>query len=491
MRKYFINIFTALIIVILLFPACSTISNVEENAAEKALPTLKVTAFKVDTEKFDGEMIAKALDDYASALVGAHIDLQYVEHERYDQVFNKYAVSDSLPDVFFLLSKDLANTLQKSGDLMPLDALIEDYGQGIIDSVDPDFLKVYLQGGITYAVPTVRDMARSMSFEYRVSIAEEYGIDMSSIKNYTDLTGVFSHLVDSNADIIPISSHNFTSWDPMGDELGVLLNYGQDTTVVNLYETAEYEEYCRTISEWSHEKFLLDTDASTVAINNFVRTPEIFGKRAGYWPGLPYVDSVDADDVIACAQFSDPYLYWDDLKRYAWGISSDCEHPEAAMKFLNLMYSDPYVINLLAYGIEGVHYEIIDEKNGIIDFPPGVDVNTSGYAQFRGMQYGNLLIGYAWNGYPADVWEQTREFNNNAKRSMAFGFDYDKSPVTDEVYRCEKVVNEYACILDAGAGNASDILARFRSELKTAGIDKIVAEKQRQLDAWLSDRGES
>ena len=37
------------------------------------------------------------------------------------------------------------------------------------------------------------------------------------------------------------------------------------------------------------------------------------------------------------------------------------------MKYLNLMYTDPDIMNLLALGVEGVHYEMTDD--GTIDFP--------------------------------------------------------------------------------------------------------------------------
>lgn len=40
----------------------------------------------------------------------------------------------------------------------------------------------------------------------------------------------------------------------------------------------------------------------------------------------------------------------------SWMISSTTDVPEAAMKFLNLTYTDADVINLLIYGIEGRDY---------------------------------------------------------------------------------------------------------------------------------------
>ena len=67
------------------------------------------------------------------------------------------------------------------------------------------------------------------------------------------------------------------------------------------------------------------------------------------------------------------------------------EYPKETLAFLKLMYKDSTVMNLLTYGIEGIHYQVLDEKNGVISFPEGVDIFNSGYAQFRGYFY-NIIF---------------------------------------------------------------------------------------------------
>lgn len=48
-------------------------------------------------------------------------------------------------------------------------------------------------------------------------------------------------------------------------------------------------------------------------------------------------------------------------------ISSTTDVPEAAMKFLNLTYTDADVINLLIYGIEGRDY--VKNDDGTVSYP--------------------------------------------------------------------------------------------------------------------------
>lgn len=59
---------------------------------------------------------------------------------------------------------------------------------------------------------------------------------------------------------------------------------------------------------------------------------------------------------IGAKIIGDAYLSTGDLNAVSWMIASTTDVPEAAMKFLNLTYTDADIINLLIYGIEGRDY---------------------------------------------------------------------------------------------------------------------------------------
>jgi putative aldouronate transport system substrate-binding protein len=454
------------------------------------IPTISVVTIKVATDKFDGELVARALDEYVAPLIGARVSIEYIELENYNQVFNRYMATGNMPDAFLMWLSPLANQLRENGKLLPLDALLEEHGTAILLAVDDKTLiKAHVHDGKTYAVPNQMPRSYRLGFEYRKNIADAYGLNMSSIKNLNDLTAVLTQLKQVSDGIVPISSYSFRTWDPLFDSLGVLMNNGQTTQVVNLYDTEEYRDMCQYIRRWRTAGLLLDEDYGLTTINNYVRSPEFFGKFSNISPALPHMDSADAGEPIECVTLSKPYRFSDSNIRGAWGISAQSAHPVESMKFLNLMYSDPNVANLLIYGIEGMHYEVIDADKGIIDFPEGLTVESSGYAQFRGYFYGNQYIGYLWNGYPEDLWEQEQAFNRDSTRSFAYGFTYNPAPVVGQIAACRLVVSEYTSLLEKGIGDVDSLLNKFRAELKDAGIELVVAEKQRQLDAWLASGG--
>ena len=66
------------------------------------------------------------------------------------------------------------------------------------------------------------------------------------------------------------------------------------------------------------------------------------------------------------------------------------------------------------------------------------------------------------------------------------GFQFDPTPVRQKIADCRAVASEYMTALQQGQYKDKDAaLAEFRSKLKKAGCDDVIAEKQRQLDAFL------
>ncbi|MOA55540.1 hypothetical protein D3C78_1793520 [compost metagenome] len=47
-------------------------------------------------------------------------------------------------------------------------------------------------------------------------------------------------------------------------------------------------------------------------------------------------------------------------------------------------------------------------------------------------------------------------------------------------------MDEYDISLDTGSVDPDTVLTKYADKLKKAGLDKIIAEKQKQLDAFLA-----
>ena len=68
--------------------------------------------------------------------------------------------------------------------------------------------------------------------------------------------------------------------------------------------------------------------------------------------------------------------------------------------------------------------------------------------------------------------------------SPILGFAFNPEPVKTEIAQCQAVSKEYMPILGTGSADLATKLPEFLDKLNKAGSEKIVAEIQKQIDAW-------
>ena len=150
------------------------------------------------------------------------------------------------------------------------------------------------------------------------------------------------------------------------------------------------------------------------------------------------------------------------------------------MKFLNLWISDPEVGTLISYGIEGKHYQL--NENGLGAYPDGQDAQSCTYHLGSGISNINRIL---WESENPDYAELLVESNRDARKSAGMGFSFNTESVTNEITQLDNVCSKYQIGLECGALDPETALPEFIEELKGAGIDTVIEEKQRQLDAFL------
>jgi len=282
-----------------------------------------------------------------------------------------------------------------------------------------------------------------------------------------------------------VMTSGFITWDNLGDSLGVLMDYGSGLKVVNLFETEEYKRNLEIIRKWYKRGFIWE-DASIAAdqANILVGAGKLFSYFANLKPGFDRQESLRAGRELVMFEIKPPFATTSQVALVSLSIPVTSENPQKTMQFLNLMYSDPEIINLLNWGIEGVHYVHVPQNDNLIRFPDGVDAITSGYNLALGWQFGNQLLSYIWEGNNPDLYAEMADFNETAIKSKALGFTFDSSTLNNEIAALSTVMAQYRVPLENGALDPAIMLPVFTKALRDAGIDRVIAEKQRQLDIW-------
>ena len=76
----------------------------------------------------------------------------------------------------------------------------------------------------------------------------------------------------------------------------------------------------------------------------------------------------------------------------------------------------------------------------------------------------------------------------NTTMSKAMGFTFDNAPVKTEYAACSAVQTQYRVALECGAMDPDQALKEFNDALYAAGLQKIMDEKQKQLDEWAASK---
>lgn len=168
------------------------------------------------------------------------------------------------------------------------------------------------------------------------------------------------------------------------------------------------------------------------------------------------------------------------------GIAYTTKHPRECAQLINLMMTDPFVVNTVFYGIEDKDYIWATEDT--VAYPEGVDMNTMEYGlgTINGM-YGNQFITYPHvDGTHADDLAYMKELTKNAVFSPVFGFVFDPSNVSTNMSAVANVIGQYRDALRYGDVDPEVYLPQFWEALDDAGINAVIEEVQTQIDAYMA-----
>ncbi len=395
------------------------------------------------------------------------------------------------------------------GALMELDDLYAAYGADIKAAEGIAVAGGYYNGKL-YAIPSEEKLARSYGFFARADILQELNMsyDANAVYSYDDLEALFAAYKEKYGDGYYCIAGNTATSDFYtylhevdvlggGTSDGVLMDggLGGNTTVESMYQSEAYGDYAQRMYDWA-QKGYIPADAAT---NTDTNTLQI---QSGYYLGC--FSSTETDMISNMSRDCGyemvpintiaPWCQTSMYQTTMWGISATCENPEKTFQFLNYMYADNTIDNLLTYGLEGVSYEVVEkgEKDGqmVIRYADGVDAANTPYNMAMHV-YGDKTTIAVFEPMTLDYYTMCEQLNNSIpdnRKSVTLGYVFDSTPVSSQASAVSAVVQQYCGLIAAGAQNPDVVLPEFRDALKAAGEDEIIAENQKQLDAWLAQQ---
>ena len=163
-------------------------------------------------------------------------------------------------------------------------------------------------------------------------------------------------------------------------------------------------------------------------------------------------------------------------------ISAASKHPERALMVYDLIRNDPECYELMNFGIRVEQFRINDQ--GLREKVKGSHGITTNYWWGRNDSLELRDTGTDW-----EVFDRISATYNKYKIDYPYGqIVWDISNIGSELDAVNDVYGQYMGNICYGqSDDPEQYIAEFRKALKNAGIERIISELQRQLDAFYSN----
>lgn len=487
-----------LLVIVMALAACSTGENKNQstesgNEAEtnSELQPYEINFVFIGTPQKDIAEVEAAMNKITTEKINATVKLTPVEYGAWDQRINLMLVGNEKVDLMFSGLRSYGLQVAKK-QLMPLDDLVSKFGPNITKSLDPAYLNAPKVNNQLYGIPSVREFASQTGILMRKDIVDKYKIDITAIQSFNDLDGVFKTVQENEPSLTPlVALHGGqplldivapNTGELFDDRLG-FVPFDGNSQIANWFESKEYAERVNTARRWFESGYVSKNIATSKEEGrDLVKANAAFSYFTKLKPGKAEEDSRAIGTEMIAVTLDESISITSMITNSMMSIPSNAKNPERSMMFLDLLYHDQELINLIDWGIEGKHYVKKDENR--IGFPDGVDAANSGYNLNQSWMFGNQFLSYLWETNSSDLYEQIKKFNESARKAETLGFTYDINPVKTQVANITNVMNEYRIGLESGTLDPAEALPQFIGKLKSAGINDVISMRQKQLDAW-------
>ncbi len=430
----------------------------------------------------DEQEVVDAINAYIEPLIGVTVTV--INAGQMEELDLALASGEDI-DIFWAASWKNGFIYVKNNSAMDLTDLIPNYPV-LQESIPENIWEGAKLNGRNYYVPIYKESATGYGMVYPLEVAERYGWDMDSVKTMADLTPLLQDAYEGGATRAYCGSGLEFANSHVDDYSFIEYRYcvkadGSDSTVMNMADLPEYAEFLKLRREWNQAGYI-----NGDYIEGYTTGADLIQLTANGDAVFSAWAIVPDGEGIASARFGIPcgiveltgsYINTNSPFGSAYMINVNTQKADACLKFLELLSTDETLANLAVYGIEGKHYNLTEDGR-----VQTVENSGFGYSTWSSCSVlaPTLQVGEAENKK-----ELYDEFNKEAQVAVHSGFYFDNTNVESEMAAIDAVYDEYQDLLEFGFYDPEVYLPKFQEALKTAGVDKVIAEIQSQYDAWL------
>lgn len=383
------------------------------------------------------------------------------------------------------------------GFLADITEPLNEYGQDLLNSYgNPLQVSCMSVNGRIYGVPVHKENSMQACIMMRKDLVDKYQIDTSTINSFEDMTRIYELVSSKEPDLLMIAMNSHGSdigvpFDNFGSDLPFgLVNPTETTEIVSEVETEEFYSWVKLLHEWYQKGWIEQGVSSnqTADIPGYFSAGKAFSTIYSYTHPLAKADfeAQAGGTEIVMVPLGTQLATTKAASTFGFCVPAGTKDVNKSVQLLNYINTNKDVMNLLNWGEEGIDYVVTE--NGTLDYPDGISFENVGYHLDCGWALPNQLICTPWCTMEPDIYEQINEYNEKAVFSNGFGLTFDSSNVSTEVAAINQVVSQYYSPMITGELDPDEYIPVISEALKNAGCEKVMAEMQSQLDAYLTNK---
>jgi putative aldouronate transport system substrate-binding protein len=386
-------------------------------------------------------------------------------------------------------------------DLLPKDAptVWGDFTQKAWDSTKQGG---HIYGALNFSIGGISGAAMWV----RKDLVDKYNFDWQSATTPAAWEPFFDEVLKNEKGVTPLISSdpfwgrawwpNQNGYDPITTSIGAKGDFGgsiavkmDDPTrkVVSVVDTPEYKAAVTLNRQWYLKGYYLKTppaDAEMGSIRGNKGFSAFYVPFGGFgstsamakneWAGVPILTAFVQSPLVQTLYSSGS----------TYGVCTTSKHPDLAVKFIEEMNTNVDLLNLLNYGIQGKDWVWQDQTNKIVTFPAGVDGTTVGWNPNTYWQFGDARLMYLTSPDDIGLADRVATAKKTAIFSNMAGFTLDPTNIESDIANVSSAATQYCDPVDKGLVDVDAGIKACHDGLKAAGIDNVIAEVQKQVDAW-------
>lgn len=454
--------------------------------------TVAIQVVTLPGTQFEGEADREAaINAITVPAINCKVDIQEIWISEIANTTSMAVAGDEKVDLLHVATVNPLSGLVGSDILLDMNEndLLQTRGQGLVELFG-DVLKAGNINGAQLAIPGKAFNSSQKGFFYNKTMANKYGIVIPETGTIEDLEAALYAIKEANPEVMPFFAGegqlNFLYWiqgyEGFGKEgsYGVIMDSGKDLTVENLYSSEVFKEYCLRMYKWRAEGLQPGDPTNTNSAQSYIGAEQLFLNVGDITEALKVEYNAQASFEYGFTTLVDAKITNSSTTEYMWGIASNSERPDKAMDFLNFLFTNADVANILKYGLADVNYNFQEGSDKII-------VTNNTYIPLF-FYAGNTKIMHIQSPAGEDFIEKNIAAEEGATLSPICNYMFDDTEFQTEASVIYSTILEYLPRLQNGMCESEEatiaLLDEFIQKLTASGIEDVIAANQAQLDAW-------